>query len=122
MHALIIENQFLLATLIEVELRELGYASFEVVDTEADAIRSAAANCPDLITADHRLTEGTGVEAIRMICSERPIPVVFITAYPQEVREKLPDAVLLGKPFAPRALREAVGQAIVVSRRSSEAA
>ena len=34
MHALIIQDQFLIATLIEDELRELGYSSSDIVDRE----------------------------------------------------------------------------------------
>jgi CheY-like chemotaxis protein len=118
MHALIIEDQFVVATLIEDELRELGYTSIQVVDTQAEAITAAEAKCPDLITADQRLATGTGIEAIRVICAERAIPVVFITAYPEEVRAQLPDAILLAKPFASRTLRLAVGQAVALCQPS----
>lgn len=117
MHALIIEDQVVFALLVEDELRELGYDSIDVVDTEAAAIQSAAKRCPDLITADQRLASGSGVSAIRAICADRHIPFVFITSYPEEVREELPEAPLLGKPFWPPRLQEAIKQAIVVSQR-----
>ncbi|HEX8533819.1 MAG TPA: response regulator [Allosphingosinicella sp.] len=68
MHALIIEDQFLIAALIEEELRELGYSSFDVVDRELSAVAAAERKCPDLITADERLTDGSGVEAVQKIC------------------------------------------------------
>ena len=114
MHALVIENHFFIATMVEDELRDLGYDSIEVVDSEQEAIAAAAQCCPDLITADQRLASGTGVEAIRTICEQQPIPVVSITGYGEEVRELIPDAVVLAKPFVPRLLREAVEQAIAV--------
>ena len=119
MHALIIEDQKLFAMLVEDELRELGYTSFDVADTEADAIAAAAARKPDLISADQRLKSGLGVAAIRAICADRHIPFVFITSYRNEVREHFPDAVLLGKPFWPPTLRDAIEQAIVVSQRDA---
>lgn len=122
MHVLIIEDQFLTSTLIEDTLRDLSYTSFDMVDTEEAAIRSATQQCPDLIIVDQRLTRGTGVNAIRVICAERPIPVVFLTDYGDEVLKLVPDAVLLRKPFADRSLREAVGQAIVSCRHKVEAA
>jgi CheY-like chemotaxis protein len=112
-HALIIEDQFLISALIEDELRDLGYTTFDTVDSEQEAIRAASAHCPDLITADHRLTDGTGVDAVRTICADRPIPVVFITDYQAEVRRQVPDAVLISKPFGGRILRDAVEQAIM---------
>jgi CheY-like chemotaxis protein len=112
MHALIIEHVHIFALAVEDELRELGYTSIEVVDTDDDAIQSAARRCPDLITADQRLASGSGVNAIRAICGDRHIPFVFITSYRDEVREAFPEAVLVGKPFMPPTLREAIGTAI----------
>jgi CheY-like chemotaxis protein len=112
MHALIIEDQFLVAALIEDVLRELGYTSFDLVDTEAEAIQAARERCPDLIIADERLSEGSGVKAVRVICADRSIPVVFITEYRTEVHREVPDAVLVGKPFGARALCEAVERSV----------
>lgn len=102
--------------LIEDELRELGYDSVEIVATESDAIASAAELCPDLIIADQRLSQGSGVDAISAICSDRRIPFVFITSYRSEVREALSGAVVVGKPFWPPTLKDAIAHAVGVSR------
>ncbi|MES2904262.1 MAG: response regulator [Pseudomonadota bacterium] len=120
MRALVIEDQSLFATMVEEELRELGYDEVEVVATEREAIASATKICPDLITADHRLSSGTGVEAIRVICSDKRIPFVFITSYPEEVRKELPSAVMLSKPFWPPKLKAAIAHAIGVSRMGTD--
>lgn len=119
MHALIIEDQIAFALLVEDELRDLGYSSFDIVDTEAAAIVSATDRCPDLITADQRLASGSGVNAIRAICAHRYIPFVFITSYRNEVREQPPEAMVLGKPFWPPTLHQAIEQAIAVSRQEA---
>lgn len=102
--------------LIEDELRDLGYNSVVIVATESEAIASATERCPDLITADQRLSSGSGVAAIRAICSDRRIPFVFITSYRNEVREAFPQAVVLGKPFWPPTLEDAIAHAVGVSR------
>ena len=115
MHALIIEDQFVLAILIEDELRELGYTTVVTVDTESAAVASATAHCPDLIVADERLADGSGIAAIRAICAERHIPFVFVTSYIEEVRRHLPDAVAVPKPFSASVLREAIGRTIAIS-------
>lgn len=117
MHALIIEDQFLVAALIEDVLRGFGYTSFDMVDGEDGAIRAAKSRCPDLITADQCLAKGTGVHAVREICAERDIPVVFITEFRADVRRLIPDAIVIGKPFGERILREAVEQAALMVRR-----
>jgi len=122
MHALIIEDQFLVAALIEDVLRSLGYTSFDAVDREDDAIRAAEERCPDLITADHRITSGSGVSAVRVICANRAIPVVFISAYRSEVQKLAPGEVLIGKPFGERTLRDAVEQAVLLVARSADGA
>lgn len=120
MHALILEDQTIFAMLVEDELRELGYTSFDIVDTEEAAIMCAADRCPDLISADERLASGSGVAAIRTICADRRIPFVFITSYPNEVRKELPDAPLLGKPFWPPRMKDAIKRAIVASQQGDK--
>jgi DNA-binding response OmpR family regulator len=117
-HALIIEDQFLIATLIEEELRDLGYSSFDIIDREQAAVAAAKEKCPDLITADDRLTDGTGVEAVRTICAHQVIPVVFIVGNPEAMTSPVPYAAVIGKPFGGTRLREAIGRArFLASRR-----
>ncbi|HST35256.1 MAG TPA: response regulator [Allosphingosinicella sp.] len=122
MHALIIEDNFLIATLIEDILRGLGYTSFDFAEREADAIRAAERRCPDLITADQRLTDGSGVDAVRAICAGRAIPAVFISDYQEDVRRLAPDAILIGKPFNDRMLSEAVARAIAAPMQAGQPA
>lgn len=111
-HALIIEDELLLAFTVQEALRELGYATFDIATSMAQAIEAAQAQCPDLIVADHRITDGTGTEAVQSICSDKAIPVVFVTGSGPEVRASLPDALIVAKPFAPSHLASAVSAAV----------
>jgi CheY-like chemotaxis protein len=111
MHALIIEQDSWIILMIEDVLRELGYTSFTFASTPEAALAAANARCPDLITSDIRLGASSGVEAIRQICSAKPIPVVFVTATPWEVREYDARAVVVPKPFGPAALKVGVNRA-----------
>lgn len=117
MHALVIEDQFFIAALIEDQLRELGYTSFDVVDREAEAVQAALRQCPDLITADDRLTGGSGVEAVQQICEKQVIPVVFIVGDPDALVPPVPFAAVVAKPFLGATLQAAIGQAIVLATR-----
>lgn len=117
MHALVIEDQDLIASLIEDELRELGYTSFDVVAREKEAVRAAEERCPDLITADDRIADGSGVLAVQEICANQVIPVVFIVGNPHEVVPPVPFAAVIGKPFAISALHDAIDKALVLARR-----
>jgi DNA-binding response OmpR family regulator len=122
MRALIIEDQFLIAAQIEDVLRDMGFSEFDLADNEADALRAARANCPDLITADQRLIAGSGIDAVTKVSGEHgAIPTVYITEFRNEVREALPNALIVGKPFGPRLLKEAVAQAIVLNRKGAAA-
>ena len=107
MHALIIEDESLIAIAIEDALRGCGFTSFDFAVSADEAMTAAAARCPDLITADVQLRPGCGITAVQSICSERPIPVLFITGSPAEVRIRMPGHVLVEKPFSAHHLAEA---------------
>ena len=98
MHALIIEQDMWIILMIEDVLRDLGFSSFALASSPAEAIAAADRRCPDLITSDIRLGSGHAIDAVRQICSARPVPVVFVTATPWEVRQHDPGAVIVPKP------------------------
>src|SRR4051794_12840123 len=111
MHALIIEDEFLIAQLIEDRLRELGFTSFAVAMNEAEAVAAASERCPDLITSDVQLSPGCGINAVQRICDAKPIPVLYITGTAWQVRDRCPWAVVIQKPFGMADLREGVRKA-----------
>ena len=108
MHALIIEDESLIAMAIEDALRGCGFTSFDVAVSSEEAVAAAARTCPDLITADVELRPGCGITTVQSICSERPIPVIFITGRPGEVRIRMPGHALIEKPFEANRIKEAI--------------
>ena len=96
--------------MIEDELVEMGF-SVEFASTQKQAIALASERCPDLIIADARLDEGSGVDAVTYICRDNAIPVIFMTGDSGLVNVELGDAVLLEKPFTRNELRIAIGSA-----------
>ena len=99
MHALIIEDEYLTALMIEDRLRDLGFTSFDFALDEEEAVAAASNRCPDLITSDVQLGRGCGIDAVQRICNAKPIPVLYITAIGSAVRERCPAAVVIQKPF-----------------------
>ena len=99
MHALIIEDESLIAMAIEDALRDCGFVSFDFAASAKDAVAAAARTCPDLITADVELRPGCGITAVQSICSNKAIPVLFITGSPAEVRVRMPGRAMIEKPF-----------------------
>lgn len=120
MHALIIEDEPAISEIIEEELRDIGFTSFDRAVTEDEAVRLAGRTCPNLITADQKLATGSGFAAVRRICAEQAIPVIFITGDPSSVGYS--DVVILPKPFGGKALREAAAAAATSARSFGPAA
>ena len=112
MHALIIEDEVLAAESIEAALRALGYSSFDVAFSGTEARAAARARCPDLITADLGLVDGSGVDAVLDICLRKAIPVLFISARLDEIRRLLPGAIVVAKPFAPESIGQGLSRAV----------
>lgn len=98
MHALIIEDEYVLALDLEDHLRALGFTSFDMAATEEQAIAFARKRQPDLITADMRLREGTGVSAVQRITQERAVPVIYVTGNVEELSD-CPREIIVGKPY-----------------------
>ena len=108
MHALIIEDEALIAMKIEEVLTSYGFTSFDIAWSEKEAVRAAALRRPALITADGQLRPGSGIDAVNVICSHGSIPVIFITATPTDVERRMPDYPLIVKPFSNEAIVSAV--------------
>ncbi len=51
---------------------------------------------------------GTGVEAVKCICAERPVPTVYIVSNPEEVETPDCGSAIIRKPVARGELRKAV--------------
>lgn len=112
MHALIIEDESLIALAIEDALRDYGFLSFDIAVSAEEGVLAATRKCPDLITADVELRPGCGIDAVQSICSNLPIPVLFITGSPIKVRARMPAHALIEKPFAADLLVAAVKHAL----------
>lgn len=113
MHALIIEDEIMIAAAIEFVLRDCGFDSFDIASSSLAAIAAARRRCPDLITADVKLTAGNGIDAIRTICRDPRIPVIFITGQvAADVRQQVADYPVLTKPFSEQTLTYTVAASL----------
>lgn len=111
-HALIIENESLIAIAIEDALRACGFTTFAFAGSMSDAVAAARHQAPDLVTSDVQLSPGCGIEAVETICAERLVPVVFITGTAAQAKERLGTHVVVHKPFAPEQILKAVQLAV----------
>ena len=111
-HALIIEDEAIIALEVEALLSDLGYVSFDIADSPDQAVLAARARRPDLVTADYRILGGTGVEAVAGIFDAiGPVPVIYVTGNPDLVPRGV-SVPVVDKPIAARALAEACRQVL----------
>lgn len=107
-HVLIIEDEALVALGIQDILSSAGAESFSFAETEADALAAARLHRPDMITSDVMLREGTGPRAVAAIQRELgPLPVMFITASPDQCEPCDAPARVLAKPVSHNQVRAA---------------
>lgn len=77
---LIVEDEMIIAMLIERMVINLGHEVLNKVSTGQDAIDAALDQQPDLILMDIRLKgEIDGIEAMRKIQDKISIPVIYIS-------------------------------------------
>ena len=112
MRALVIEDEPLVAMLIQDELTRMGY-KVVVVDSEHAAVAAARRMRADLITADAVLRDGSGVTAVRRICDAMTIPTIYILGWISAAGDGLmPHGFVMRKPFHTSTLHAAVNQAV----------
>lgn len=101
---MIVEDESILAMLVEMKLKRKGFSVLEPVATGEDAITSAAENKPDVIVMDIRLAGVIdGIEASQEICKISKCTIVFTTGYSDDtIKEKalaLKPLAYLTKPY-----------------------
>ncbi len=104
---LVVEDEPLLAFDTEHFLSGEGFAVAATVDTVAEALRVLAADSElDLVLADVRLADGSGLEVARA-AQGRGLPVLFVTgSFPEEAKALA--AGCLAKPYPQRDLLTAI--------------
>jgi CheY-like chemotaxis protein len=112
---LIIEDEFLIAQDLSRIVEKMGHSVCGIVGNAEAAIEVAESEKPTLLLADLRLADGQfgGIRAAEQITSSTNIPVVFVTAYPdQAVTSRVDKPLIVRKPFHPASVVHAVQQAL----------
>jgi CheY-like chemotaxis protein len=117
---LIVEDEPIVAAAVSQFLDHAGHQVVGVAKDEASALRQAAAGRPDLVLMDVRLAGASdGIETARKIQAERPVNVVFMTAYhDSKTRARAAaaagPAAFVPKPFSCEDLLKAVSAATLL--------
>lgn len=122
---LVVEDERIVALNLQQRLRKLGYEVPVIVASGVQALAEMRRLHPDLVLMDINI-EGAmdGIETVKKIPGEFDIPVIYLTAYSEDVtleraRETKPYGYLV-KPFSERALHATIQMAL--ERRNTDIA
>jgi len=116
---LIIEDEPVIAMELRMLVEGCGHRVVGVATSEAEAVRLMQAERAGLILADVNLGRGgNGISAVRRILETMPVPVIFVTGYPELLltAERIEPAFVMRKPFDPLTLAISTYQAINAGR------
>ena len=112
---LIIEDEPMIAMDLETIVRDLGHDVAGIAVTADEAVALAKLTKPGLVLADIQLADNSsGIDAVRDILNEFPVPVIFITAFPERLLtgERPEPTFLITKPFQRPTVKAAIAQAL----------
>ncbi|MDX1639178.1 MAG: response regulator [Balneolaceae bacterium] len=113
---LIVEDEMIIALMIEQMITRLGHVVLDKVTTGEAAVEAALATSPDLILMDIRLGgKIDGIEAMQQIRKRKNIPVIYISGNTDRIDknnlQQNGNTVFLTKPISYQALNKTVGVA-----------
>ena len=115
---LVVEDENIIALEIMSRLESLGFEVVDVVSNGEVAILKALESYPDLILMDIQLKGNCdGIEAAKRIKEKRDIPIIYLSAYPDDniilkAKEVSDSFVYLSKPFTENELQASIKQAL----------
>lgn len=122
---LIIEDEPLIAMDIEEMVESLGHRVVGNARTHKEAVELFAKTRPRMVLADIQLADGSsGLDAVNEILAMSPVPVIFITAFPERLLtgERPEPTFLVTKPFSPEMVKALISQALFFDHQARAAA
>jgi CheY-like chemotaxis protein len=113
MKILLVEDEGLVALYLKRMLIEDGFKEVLIARNGEEAIIKVDESLPDLLLMDIRLGKGiNGIETVKLINSNKNIPVIYITASTDELTHKealnTNPLAILSKPIEPDELKEMI--------------
>ena len=112
---LIIEDEPLIAIDLESVVSSIGHRVLAIARTKQEAVTAFRKHKPGLVLADIQLADGSsGIDAVNAILGTTEVPVIFITAYPEQLLTgKRPEPTfLISKPFRQETVQAVISQAL----------
>lgn len=112
---LIIEDEPMIMMQLEELVVSLDHTVCGTATTHAEALAAVEQEQPGLVLADIQLADGSsGLDAVSDILDQSAVPVIFITAYPEQLLtgDRLEPTYLVTKPFREQTVKAAISQAL----------
>lgn len=114
---LIAEDERIIALDLKSTLIQLGYNISGIARSGVEVVEKAEMSKPDLVLMDIMLEgEMNGIEAAKIICQTKSIPIIYITAstdpYTIQQAKNTNPAGILNKPFNTGVLNAAIESAL----------
>ncbi len=118
---LIIEDEPMISMELESLVESLGHSVAGVARTHSESIALAKARRPGMILADIRLADSSsGLDAVNELLTLFEVPVIFITAYPEQflTGSRPEPTFLIPKPFQPATVSAVISQALFFGQKA----
>ncbi len=113
LRVLVVEDDAMIGMLLVEMLEQMGHGICAIEATEADAVAAADRYHPDLVIADARLGDGSGISAVEEMLRIRPVPYMFVSGDSMaSIKARRPGAVVVQKPFHEADLAKAIQRAL----------
>ena len=113
---IIIEDEPLIAAHLKEIADSIGHQVVGMATTKTDALKVYTETKPELILSDVRLADDSlGTDAVVEMDLPEDVPVIFITAYPEQAlaKEGSGPTYLIAKPFNVEYLKAVISQALM---------
>jgi len=118
---LIIEDEPMISMELEALVESLGHKVAGVARTHKESVALAKASRPGMILADIRLADdSSGMDAVNELLTLFEVPVIFITAYPEQflTGSRPEPTFLIPKPFQPATVSAVISQALFFEQKA----
>lgn len=106
---LIVEDEIIIGMETEAAIEDLGHTSVGIAATASEALQIADDELPDIAFVDVNLADGPTGPQVGAELAKRGVAVVFITANPRTIQNKIANAVgMLDKPVGDAELGEVI--------------
>ena len=110
---LVVENDEMSASLLDMQLVQLGAVVVGMAGTVADAVQLVKDHAPQAVLLDYRLANNETSEPVASLLAARGIPFVVATGMAQhQLPEPFGAGVMLVKPYLGKELEAALVKAL----------